>query len=1199
VDRKTTDAIEARLPPELGLAELPEPYGQSASVLVAPGLSIPPRAGTCPYRGLIAFQPEDGDVFFGREEIVSTTLERCLERGFVAVVGASGSGKSSLVRAGLIPAFRRARDGAVAVITPGSTPGEALSAAVGPLAPSLLVVDQFEEAFTLCPDVASRVRFFDALIDLHESESTPIVVALRADFYGRCAEHPRLAAAIAADQCLLGPMQTDELGRAIERPARAAGLRLEAGLADAMLIDVEGEPGALPLLSHALYESWALRDGQVLTLAGYRAAGGVRGAIAHTAEEVFLGCSEQERELMRRMLLELTELGETTEDTRRRVPLPELMSCGESGEVTRVLEQLAESRLLVVGHDSAEVAHEALIREWPRLRGWLAEDREELRTLRQLGSAVRAWDTAGREVADLYRGPRLAAAFDLAGGRQLSRIEREFLDASREAQERELLSARRRARRLRGLLVAVVVALVAAVIAGVFALIQRGSARHTATVAQAGRLAAQSRQVAAQHPDLGLLLALEAGRLDDSVDTRGALLGALEQASRIRAWLQGFQANVSASAFSPDGRLLATVSFLGIRLWDTTTWRPAGPPLTSGQGRWEGVDFSPDGRTLAATTGEGRVELWDVSTRKIVRQLKDPAVPMTGNPALSVVLYSPDGSVIAAGGQEENHVTLWDAATGRVIGRPIVVKPPSEGAQSVSFSPDSKRFAAPGVRGTVGIWEVATGRRVGKPMLIGGASVEEAIFTKDGRALIVSDDSGAVSIVDLTTRQRVRAPFSVGDEPAAALDLSPDGRLLAVAAFAGSVFVWDIEAGVAYETPLTADTTPVSDVVFSPDGRTLVSTNVSSAVVWNVGGEQSIGTPLGKRRDLTTAVALSPEGRRIVAGQLDGGTLVYDAATRREAVRIGGSSIVTAVAFHPGGNLVAVGTIDGQVGLFDPRSGTAVGSPLDFDKAEIWQVAFTPDGRLLAVAVDPNHPEQFGAQLRQGNVQFWDVKSRRRVGPAITPGAGSVFALAFNREGTLMATGSYRGQLDLWDLPTRTRHGKPMRITDDGVLSVAFDPGSRLVAGGGAIGPVRVWRVADQRPAYPPLAGHTGAVTGVAFDPTGSYLATTSLFGPTRLWDAATGTGYGDELVPTARPASAIPDVDLPFLGLGNEFSPDGKRLTTAGVDTFAMLWDVDPAVWRQRACAIAGRNLSREEWKLYLPASAGYRATCTQWPAS
>ena len=734
---------------------------------------------------------------------MASILTRLLEGRFMALVGASGSGKSSLVRAGVVPAYRRARDGAVAVLNPGSDPAAELERALSDGPPGLLVVDQLEEIFTLCTDQANRARFLDAVLDLCDASSASIVVALRADFYGRCAEHPRLAAAVAEHQHLLGPMQSGELRQSIEGPARVAGLRLEAGLVDTVLADVEGEPGALPLLSHALYESWVRRDGRLLTRAGYLAAGGVRGAIAHTAEQVFVACSEQEQALMRGMFLRLTDLGEATEGTRRRAPLAELIPEGAGEEAAAVVERLAGARLLVVGDDSAEIAHEALIREWPRLRGWLAEDREELQMLRHLTIAARSWNEAGRADADLYRGPRLATAAELADERQLSRDEREFLEASRDAQARELSSARRRTRRLRVLLTAVVAALVVALVAGSFAVAQRGRARHSAVVAQSGRLAAQSREVAAKHPDLGLLLALEAGGLDDSVDSRGALLGALEHGSRIHAWLQGLDSPLVATAFSPDGKLLATVTSLdGTMLWNTATWKPVGPPLRSSQGGWEGVDFSPDGRTLAIAGAKGRVELWDVSMRKELRELADPAA-VAGVPMLSAVRFSPNGRIIAAGPQETGHVTLWDAATGHVIGRPLIVKPRGTGgAQSISFSPDSKRIVVPGATGTVGIWDVATGRRVGAPIRIGSAAVEEAIFTRDGRTLIASDDSGSVSIVDVKTGRRVRRRYRSADQIAGALDLSPDGRLLAVGSYDGPVFVWDLKTGAPFGPPL-------------------------------------------------------------------------------------------------------------------------------------------------------------------------------------------------------------------------------------------------------------------------------------------------------------------------------------------------------------------------------------------------------------
>jgi WD40 repeat protein len=325
---------------------------------------------------------------------------------------------------------------------------------------------------------------------------------------------------------------------------------------------------------------------------------------------------------------------------------------------------------------------------------------------------------------------------------------------------------------------------------------------------------------------------------------------------------------------------------------------------------------------------------------------------------------------------------------------------------------------------------------------------------------------------------------------------------------------------------------------------------------------------------------------------------VYRTASRRQTRTIEVGSPVTAVAYAPRGRLIAVGTIYGEVRFFDPASGASVGSPLDegWDSA-VWQVAFSPDGRLLAVAVDPNGVGEFFRQQQQGEVQLWSVGPRTRVGGAIVPGGGSVLSLAFSRDGTLLATGSHRGRVDLRDVATQARHGNPMKVADDNFASVAFAPERQLVAAGD-VGPVRVWRVDDQRAAFPPLSGHPGPVTGAAFDPDDAFLATTDVLGETKLSDPATGLPYGDLLVGSPKPESLVDGfAGLPWLPLRNAFSPDGKLLAVGGFVTLAMLWDVDPAVWRRRACTIAGRNLTREEWKLYLPPGKPYRATCADWP--
>ena len=400
-----------------------------------------------------------------------------------------------------------------------------------------------------------------------------------------------------------------------------------------------------------------------------------------------------------------------------------------------------------------------------------------------------------------------------------------------------------------------------------------------------------------------------------------------------------------------------------------------------------------------------------------------------------------------------------------------------------------------------------------------------------------------------------------------------------------------------YGSPLTADTSPVNDVEFSPDGRTLASGHGRSAVVWNMNGEQAIGKPLGGPTDLMADVSFSPDG----SGSPWGGSTAARSCTtpRRDDRRSGSSRLGRLRSRLPPRRESARRRNDRREGAaLRPTSGAAAGSLLDGGSSAVWQIAFSPDGRLLAVAVDPNGVDGFYGQQREGEVQLWDVDSRTRVGQAIAPGGGSVLSLAFNRDGTLLATGSYRGQLDLWDVATRARRGEPMRVVDDGILSVTFDPSGRLVAGGGATGPVRVWRVADQQPAFPPLTGpHRPRSPGSpSTRPARCSRPRACSAGPgcgTRPRVSATATSWSEARSPTRSCRRST----FRFWGCGTRSARTASCWPLPESRRAAMLWDVDPAVWRERACAIVGRNLSREEWELYLPPGTPYRATCSEWP--
>jgi DNA-binding SARP family transcriptional activator len=448
----------------------------------------------CPFKGLASFDVEDAGLFFGRERLVAEMVARLVGAPLLGIVGPSGSGKSSALRAGLLCALA---DGvlpgserwALALIRPGEHPARALGDATGAATPNgrlVLAVDQFEEVFTACGDESERAAFADALVAAARDPGRRalVLVAVRADFYDRCAGYPELWRLLAANQVPVGPMRRDELRRAIEQPARRARLWIDPDLVDALIADVEGEPGGLPLLSTSLLELWQRRDGRRLQFGAYEQSGGVHGAVARLAESSYARLEPAQRDVARRILLRLAGEGDGGAVVRRRVGLAEL-GADRDDVVGRVLTALAHDRLVTIGESEVEVAHEALLREWPRLRSWLEDDADGRRVHQHLIHAAREWEAGGRDPGELYRGARLASVLDWSGNHdaELNETERAFVGASRAASERAH-------RRLRMVLAGVAGLLVLAVIAGLVALNERGNARDEAVTAAAQRLGA-------------------------------------------------------------------------------------------------------------------------------------------------------------------------------------------------------------------------------------------------------------------------------------------------------------------------------------------------------------------------------------------------------------------------------------------------------------------------------------------------------------------------------------------------------------------------------------------------------------------------------------------------------------------------------------------------------------------------------------
>ncbi|HXJ64257.1 MAG TPA: AAA family ATPase, partial [Actinomycetota bacterium] len=692
----------------------------------------------CPYRGLAAFGEDDAPLYFGRERLVGEVAARTVGAGLLAVVGPSGSGKSSLVMAGLLPSLAAgllpgsARWGHV-VLRPGDHPMDALQTALLQKSPGtrlVLVVDQFEETFTTAADEDERGAFVDRLVELAgDPEGSVVVLTIRADYTGHCAPYPELARLLAANLVLVGPMTPDETRRAIELPARRAGVRVESALAEALVEEVGEEPGALPLLSTALVELWHARDGAWMRLEARGRTGGIRGAVARLAESSYDELTEPERDTARAVFLRLVGQGEGDAAVRRQVAVTEF-DIERDPTLQRVLDRLTDDRLLTRDDGRIEIAHEALIREWPRLRTWLEEDATGRALRTHLTQSARQWDERDRDrdSGDLYRGARLSATLDWAQDhdRELNAVEREFLAQGRQAGDAEAERQRRTNRRLRGLLVGTAVFLIVALVAGGLALVQRGHARTAQAAAESQALTSDAERVgtlARTEPSLdrSFLLGVAGVRLEDVPETRGDLLAVLQDAPGVVRFLQASPSGVPAFAASPDGRLLATGDSAGIvRFHDLATSRLAGPTVdVGGPVSLHAMAFSPDGRTVAVGTTTGlraNVVMVDVAGRSARQFGSWPSVPASAGPIRFLrMAFAPDGAHVAvavatskpplpvAVGQR---LLLLDLQ-GHVVWDRDVPVDPGQNETQVEFLPDGA-IVTSAQQGETRLWDLAT-----------------------------------------------------------------------------------------------------------------------------------------------------------------------------------------------------------------------------------------------------------------------------------------------------------------------------------------------------------------------------------------------------------------------------------------------------------------------------------------------------------
>ncbi|MFF1299514.1 MULTISPECIES: hypothetical protein [unclassified Streptomyces] len=1177
-------------------------------------------AAAAPYRGLTPFDTDDRELFFGRDGLVGELLRLVREHRFAVVFGASGSGKSSLLRAGLIPRLQQeSRDrernpdqgapvaadspdspgppdapsssGApveVRVFTPGERPAETYGHLLVPKegAPeSWVIVDQFEEVFTLCHDRAERTRFVDLLLAARNPDSRlRVLVSVRADFYARCAEQPELADALAHAGLLVGAMTADELREAVTRPATAAGLLVERELTARIVEEVLGRPGALPMLSHVLLETWRRRRGRLLTLAAYEAAGGVRGAIAASAEEVYGQLTPEQARSARQLLLRMVEPGQGGADTRRPLTRAELTESTD-GHVPVVVERLARARLLTADEDGVQLAHEALITCWPRLRDWIEEDREWLCHHRRLAEETRLWLEHDRDPGALIRGSRLARAEAVFTGEptgergRLTPPEREFLGAALTARATHARTAARTARRTRGLVGALSALLAMALMGGLAAwhLGVDNTRHHTDTAAR--RIADLADATRTTDPRTAMLLGVAAWRVSPLPEARRALLGSLAQVEHA-VFTDPAPGDNPKRFLADSGRTLLSVEGRTWRTWDVvTSRRTASGRLPAGEVRAAG----PDARVLAVAGADG-IRLWDTATG---RWTGDPH-PL---PATSAIDIAKDGYVVSGTG--DNRVSLRSVTGGGELFGDRV----ASGPVAPAVSADGRLVAVCPAGGSPQVWDIAGHHIRPGPWerargLCAEAQATALVFGADGARLAALSASG-VTVWDTTSAREVARLDEPGAQQAA---FTPDGTFLATDAGA-EIRVWRMSDPAAPVFRHLANNQHLYGLSWDPARRTALRYLEGGAVHCL---ELGMAVTPAWRTHPISAVRISPDGRTYATARLVGthyrfelratsdGRLLRTLPTPPPPAPTAPSDpanpahTVALLAFSSDGTALSYG-VSAPSRQVSPQRFTVWDLTRDRLRATLELTTPESAAPVAALALGPGGGTLYTARLPVHGKpvdEAWNTETGRRT--TVLTGLTSSH-LAVHPDGSLVVGDNRTADLRAGKVTVKGL------VQGEQISALAFAADGSRLAAGDLTGRVALWdgqlndRTGILRNVFrAPLGEVPEAVSALAVSPDGATLAVGGTTGTLQLWDITTQQPLGG---PLTTPGEMIDSL---------AFSADSATLYAGSAHVPLQRYAVDPERAATQVCARAGKgaNLSREQWRTYVP-EMGFRRVC------
>ncbi len=1160
---------------------------------------------TCPWKGLASYDAEDRESFHGREEEIRECLSRLERHPVLVLAGPSGCGKSSLLKAGIVPALRE-QGRNVVLMVPGSDPAATMTAGLaGTRTDPVLVVDQFEEVFTLRDDPASA-RAWLAELAAYASGRATVVVAVRADHVADLGADPALARLAEAGLHLVSPLVGERLREAIEGPARDAGLRLEHGLVDLLLRDSENEPGALPLLSHALAETWLRREGRLLTVSGYRDAGGIRGAVARSADRLYEELAPDERTSLRWTLLRLVATSPDGEPFRTRVP-----SSSVSGDPTRqrIVDLLARSRLVTLSESSIELAHEALARAWPRLRSWLDDDAAGQRIWRHLTTAAEGWDAMGRPESELYRGARLDLAEEWVrhSGADVTAVEYAFLEASRarvRSTQQELEQRSRvqqvQNRRLRRSLVGIGLLLVVALAAGFLAVDRSRTAladRDTATTAQATSLheSLTNRSLALRGTNRGLaaLLAVEAYRQQPDALARSALLGTFTFSPGFLGY-EDVDAEFLNGVMVP-GRDEAVVAGAGreLAVLDLATGKldRRFPPPAAKALSYSDLRVSADGRYAAQQVawdrgeGCGSPDAFTVHngrgcTRLTVYDLRSGARvmgPITGPFSGGDIALNRDGSLVAMVGGDAGDLAVYRTRDGhqvgfvRGLGRPAGVTVWRDTA-AVAFGPDGRSIYLGSMAGPV--------RRIRVPSMrvtrtYDGPLMSSANFVLlSRRGILVTGGTNAIVAYDVATGDRRWTVDLRGDmyeDPCPFLGIADAAGTVYCGNYFGQIEERSLSDGGRTGRTLDPQIGSVGDLAVSADGRELIAFAAQSGIVsrWRLDGSGPITRLVARGRVATdgfsSGLLATASRSALLADRVPGGAAVWDPARDVSVATIPDAS-------EPGwlakDRLVARWREDSS-DIYDLRARRrTAASFLSPDVDGLWR---SPDGtRVFASFI---HGDQRPAQF---DVRAYDARTLARVGRAVTVEGFSVRSVSMTRDDRRLVVTTNGEQGGLTQV-FATASGKALERGLEGQELTLLSPRGALVAASPR-GELSLFDLDTLQPVAA-FAGARGLVSSLQFDDDGSTLVVTSPDQAVQVFDVRSRLRLGDA-IPSESPRTE------------GWLRPDGDAVAV-NVRSGVAIWELAPDHLLTAACQLAGRNLTRTEWATYIGADRAYRKTC------